>query len=305
MGQDSIAPDADPATSSSRLEAARDIVAAGRRADLRTTGRSFWSDVAWSFVFINQPSNAITFVFVWLLYVAAESCSVVTGFSPLLSRFGCLALVFWLALTGWIYSFLLNCIVDVACGEDDLPTLRFTEGLLDDMVYPLFKFVGAWFVVLLPALIYTMVALGCAPAQLRADIRAAGSAGELFDVLGPWAPPLVALAGLAVFFWPITVLVVAMSRLADVFRIDLILRTVGRTFLPYLATCLLVGVAFGLEVGALRALSRPAGGGTTGANVALIVVLANGAIAYFDVVAMRIIGLYYRHFSNRFAWSWE
>ena len=35
------------------------------------------------------------------------------------------------------------------------------------------------------------------------------------------------------------------------------------------------------------------------------VVLWSLILAYGSVVVMRVIGLYYRHFRHRFAWSWE
>ena len=33
-------------------------------------------------------------------------------------------------------------------------------------------------------------------------------------------------------------------------------------------------------------------------------VLATGVGLYFEIVALRAIGLYYHHYKDRFAWSW-
>ena len=32
--------------------------------------------------------------------------------------------------------------------------------------------------------------------------------------------------------------------------------------------------------------------------------IGTGIAVYFEIVAMQVIGLYYHHFKDRFAWSW-
>jgi len=41
------------------------------------------------------------------------------------------------------------------------------------------------------------------------------------------------------------------------------------------------------------------------AGVSMRFVISIGVTVYFDIVLMRLIGLYYHHFKDRFAWSWE
>ena len=42
-------------------------------------------------------------------------------------------------------------------------------------------------------------------------------------------------------------------------------------------------------------------GAVSGGIASLLVV---GISLYFEIVAMRVIGLYYHHFKHRFAWDW-
>ena len=195
------------------VEEADALVAAGRISDTRPAGRTFWSDVGWSFLFITQPGNLVTFAFVWLMYMGTG----LVLFAP------CVGLFAWFILTGWILSFLLNCTIETASGEDDLPSLRFTEGVWDDIVLPIIKFVGTSIVLAAPAFIYLFIALGLASQGLLSAFQTATRPGDLLSTAGAIAVPFFFLAATGIFLWPITILVVAMSRLADAFRIDLIL----------------------------------------------------------------------------------
>ena len=56
-------------------------------------------------------------------------------------------------------------------------------------------------------------------------------------------------------------------------------------------------------VGVLSKAPPSLGGLLTGTF--MLTVLLTGIGVYFDIVLMRLIGLYYHHFKHRFAWSWE
>ena len=106
----------------------------------------------------------------------------------------------------------------------------------------------------------------------------------------------------AVLAWPMVLLVVAVGGFAGLGRVDLILATIARTFLPYVAVCLLVGATAGLNTysdGLVAATLGRRGGWIVASCVAAMMK------AYFGVASMRIVGLYYHHFKHRFAWSWE
>ena len=97
-------------------------------------------------------------------------------------------------------------------------------------------------------------------------------------------------------------LVTAIGGLFACLRIDLIAVTIGRSFIPYLAVCLLFGATVGLKWYADELAGRITGGGVQGFWVTAV--LTGLLQAYFSIVSMRIVGLYYHHFKERFAWSW-
>jgi hypothetical protein len=256
--------------------------------------------VGWSFLFIAQPNNIIMFGFIWMLFIIRE----VIGAIALVS---CLQTVASFILTGWIYAYYLNCIKEMASGEDDLPKLTLTEGILDDIIIPFFQYIGTWVVLMLPAVVY-LVAVGvAAKAGLVLSLLTLDAAG-FSAIAGTVLVPFLILVGIGIFLWPIVILAVALGGMTSVYRIDLILATVFRTFLPYLATFLLVAAAFVAQVAVNAAIASGGTGTMTArlsANKLVLMLLGLGATAYFSIATMRIIGVYYRHFKHRFAWSWE
>jgi predicted Zn finger-like uncharacterized protein len=292
------AEDFSPDASRAAAEDAEYYVRAGREEDIRPAARSFWGDVGWSFLFIAQPNNIVIFAFIWIFFILRE---LVQFAGP------CLGGIASLILTGWILSFYLNCIKEMAGGEDDLPKIGLTEGILDDIVIPICQYVGTWLVLMLPAIAYLVVAGTMAGPGIVLSLLTLNITG-ISDIAGTVLGPFLILVGIGVFLWPIMILVVTLGGLSSVYRIDLILATVFRTFLPYLATCILVAAAFAAQVAVNAAI---ASGGVSkmtallSANKLILMLLGLGATAYFSVATMRIIGLYYRHFKHRFAWSWE
>ena len=163
------------------------------------------------------------------------------------------------------------------------------QGFIDDIVKPAFKFFGAAVLAYLPAALFV-----------------------LFTIAGVSLPPVlfpIALV-LGVFFWPMIMLMFAFGSLETLGRVDLIIGTLLRTLLPYLATwlmLLLVGcmvmatylvellARFGLDV----AFFDFSG---TGLAVKVTVTIVE---TYLTIVAMRFIGLYYLHFKHRFTFKME
>jgi predicted Zn finger-like uncharacterized protein len=287
----------DPAASDPRvLEEAEEMVRAGRVSDRRAPGRGFWADVGWNFLFVTTPGNAITFLILWAMLGARE----IVIFAP------CVGLLAYIILTGYVWSFLLNCVSEAASGEDDLPALRFTEGVWEDIILPILKFSGVSLLLAVPPMTYLFFALrlqsqGLANAlpTIFSPISSVGGSGVAVVV------PFFLLCAASLLLWPIAILVVAIGGMTDLFRLDLIVRTVIRTFVPYLTIFLLVAAAFGMKVGIALLMDRASGAGSIQVDSLVVGILALGVQIYFDIVTMRIIGLYYRHFKDRFAWSWE
>jgi predicted Zn finger-like uncharacterized protein len=296
LDSDAVSPEVDR----SAAEDAEYYVRTGREEDLRPGTRSFWGDVVWSFLFITQPNNIIMFGFIWIIFLIRE----VVGIIGLV---GCLRVVIDLILTGWIYAYYLNCIKEMASGEDDLPKLTLTDGWLDDIIIPFFQYIGTWAVLMLPAVIYVIAVGVAAKGGLLLALLTLNGTG-FTAIAGAVLVPLLILVGLGLFLWPIVILAVALGGLTTVYRVDLILATVFRTLLPYLATFLLVVAASVAQVVVNVAIASGGASNTTtllSANKVVLMLLGLGATAYFNLATMRIVGLYYRHFKHRFAWTWE
>ncbi len=242
----------------------------------------FWADVGWSFLLFVDPGNLFTVIILAFAYAITPLLAVACLAGIRLAIFGLLGLA---VVYGWICSFYFGVISAAAAGEDGLPRIGATDGVLDDIIRPLCGFIGATFVAASPV-------IACAIVARVYDWP--------FDFAAPGPLQLVSM-GAAMMAWPIVLLVVALGGFDSLLRPDLLLTTIGQTFAPYLAVCLLVGATVVLHAyssALVRAMLGPQG--SLLATFALTPLLQ----AYFGVVSMRIIGLYYHHFKNRFAWSW-
>ncbi len=166
---------------------------------------------------------------------------------------------------------------------------------MDDLIYPLFQWIGSWVVVYIPACVYLLLAcLGGNVDPFEALRMVSGGIERVFHQASGQPPVFSILVCGGAFLWPMIVLCIALGGFQTVYRLDLIVSTIIRTFPVYILTVLLMfGAAF-LQ----RTLIVSAAG------VSMRLVISVGVTVYFDIVLMRLIGLYYHHFKDRFAWSW-
>jgi len=253
-----------------------------QRAGPHVRRRGFWSDVGRSFVFFTDTDNLFSF----LIVVVVNFLIAVSEVMAYLGAFALGVIVGAWILRCWLFAFLINTITEVARGEDTLPSVSVSD-VWEDLVRPAWLFVASMVLVEVPAIVLLVV---------RHDTTA---------IHVPWIP---GLAGL--FCWPAVVLMVAIG---DGFRAlwpHLVLRTILSAFGAYVAVwCLLIlawlpiFVPILANAGYLPAWSVFSGGGG-GARIAAGLV---GCVAesYTMIVSMRLIGLYYRHFKDRFPWRAE
>ena len=115
---------------------------------------------------------------------------------------------------------------------------------------------------------------------------------------------------LGMFFWPIIILCVALGGFDFINHPGLILSTIVKTFPAYLFTVIMV---FGVDwlghalTGAVD--TRLAPGDVEDVSIRLgssilVSFFVTGITVYFEIVTMKLIGLYYHHFKDRFAWDW-
>jgi len=219
----------------------------------------------------------------------------------------CLGLPGIFIIQFWFMAFCMNAVLDGAAGEEDLNQPSITS-FVEDVIVPGFKFILTLLIVRLPVVIYLIVTMwpgGIGSGEVMA-IMGALFTGP-FEAIGEeaWSGELSVLGGLylaGAFFWPMVLLVVAIGNVPALVRIDLILKTIVKSFPAYLCTVVLVYISLLLPVvymAAGLALTEPSLSGTL-----VLLFLAQGVEVYATIMAMRVTGLYYHHFKHRFAWSW-
>ncbi len=232
---------------------------------------SFLNAVGAAFIFFRSPGNATTLFTIAL--------------TPLLV--GLIPFYGWLIgliVMLYVYAFFMSTIAETARGEDELPTI-WLHNLIDDLLMPFLHFVGSLVCVLIPA--------GAAAAlmwYLTGSIR--------WDVT-------VALGVMGMLFWPVVVLGVSIGNGFSGLWPHTILRTAASAPLAYAVVCAAVLVAFGLTL----LPEAPFMAGTMSRfsqehpfTLEVLLAILN---TYAAIVAMKVVGLFYRHYKDRFPWAAE
>ncbi len=196
-------------------------------------GLGFGSDVLWTFLFPASPGNLIAFVAIWIgLAIVAP----VLSFIPLLG----------FVVEGWYSAFRFGVLRSATAGEEDLPDVNFTNDIFEDFLRPMFQWIASWLVILLPAFAYLIYAvsqgtidgfeaIGLAFGGLDTMLSGSTSGLMTFDIL----------IYVGLFLWPMVALCIALGGLPSLYRMDLILLTIGKTFPMYSITLvMLYGAVF-------------------------------------------------------------
>ncbi len=248
---------------------------------IQSPTRSFWGDALTAFVYpVRGAGNGVTFAIIAFIYLMKIPLSFVCCLINLLGTF---------FIEGWLAAVYLSVLRDTASGSAELPGIKMEEGVLEDILKPFLKYLGAFACAFLPAAAYViLMSLGALPTSLHSGLN------------------LMLLAAAAVFFWPVFLMLFSFNALDMIIRVDLIFTTVYRTLLPYISLWLML-----LLVGFIKFLpilpilvaraglniplpALPQFGGLIGEGVFSLVDL------YLSLVSMRLIGLYYLHFKKRF-----
>lgn len=251
--------------------------------------RGFWADAfrAFAYPFISA-NNGIVFGMI----VITDSLRVLIGSASWLVPCLIVTLAVFIGVVcirGWIAAVMLSIIQDTAAGSDDLPGIKIQDGVMEDVIKPLLKYIGAGACALLPASIYLILMTGGAlPNSFSSGLN------------------VVLLIGAGIFVWPIILMLFAFDAENNIIRIDLIATTIFRTFVPYLCLWLMLMLASFGTIATLAAwLLLRAGTSVSLPQLPQIPGLAgaliyNIASLYLSIVSMRLIGLYYLHFKKRF-----
>ena len=236
--------------------------------------RSFGADVAAAFVFIRDKDNLIAWLAIGACYAVG---SLATQFGAYL---GCLGFVISVIVYGFLFSFCFAVILESASGSDKLPAIIFDD-LAEDVVKPLLRFVGTWLYVLAPA-----VGLAITKQSLGSPIR-------------PEIIIAVVLAG--VFFWPATVLSVAIGQGFSGLAPQLVIKTALAAPGSYVIVWLSLVAAWALTSLPYMSFITDAWPGIR----PVLWIAVPFVSLYTMIVSMHVIGLYYRHHKDRFPWKAE
>ncbi|MHC4482346.1 MAG: hypothetical protein ACYSW4_02235 [Planctomycetota bacterium] len=225
-----------------------------------------------------DPENVTSLVF-----VAAVVC-----FKFFLARaICCCGHITFFIVWGWLFGFYLNIIYESAFGIDKLPEIYLGTGItfLWYIVKPFLIFSLTMAAVLLPFFI---------------TLSLLHNRGLTYDNI--WQPGiglhsiLQILFVLGLFVFPVAVLTVAVGRDVTLLRPDYLFAPIRRAFIPYLTAVVLL-VAFGViemqtsQYDSQLPLTITAGRLTLNLLVQIIA-----------IIAMRSIGLFYRHYNCHFSW---
>jgi len=245
--------------------------------------RGFWLDAALSFTIHFRGAGPFLFGFVVLMLIINGILGYAGGFG-LAGR---------IIVSGWICSYLLSIVQETCSGSDELPVFSLTEGMWEEVIRPLLLFIGGSVLVFAPLLVWWLLLL---------------SVGSVLGGLGDLLISVVLLAG-GLFLWPMTLLTLAIHGFSmNVLRYDKQLVTIFRAFPAYLAIGLMLAVVAGGTVGSFTATSTIAtslGIKDFATSLLFLIFGTSVFLSYFSLAAMRIIGLFYRHYKRHFVWIAE
>jgi hypothetical protein len=183
---------------------------------------------------------------------------------------------------GWLLGFYLNIIYETAYDIDNLPEIYLGTSItfIWYVIKPLAVFLFTMVVVQLPFII--------ALAILQSPDLAAEDSWRAEIILQ-------VLFAFGLFLFPAAILTMAVGRDFTLLRPDYVLTPIVRAFRPYLVVAGLLIAAGVLEMQTQQYTGQdvPAAAGHLLLNLAAQVVV---------IIAMRSIGLFYRHYSCYFAW---
>ncbi len=181
---------------------------------------------------------------------------------------------------GAVFLYAYEVIVYTAGGEDDMPAFWDIEDFRAEMFSAVVSLAATIGVLLIPSFV-TLITMLMLSAHEDTIVKA-----------------LAITAGVSMLLFPVTILAVALGGVSVLGRFDLIVRTVIAAPIAYLAVLLTVAIAGLISAGLVYVIA-------TGPGASAIAIFGGAGLllAYFSVVCARQIGLFYRHFSDRFPWT--
>jgi hypothetical protein len=198
----------------------------------------------------------------------------------------CCAYIIYFVGWGWLFGFYLNIIYETAFGIDKLPEIYIGTSItfLWYVIKPFLIFFVTMVVVQIPFII--ALALLADKGVTHENMWEAHTGPHLLL-------QVLFISGL--FLFPMAILTVAVGNSFTLLRPDYILTPIFKASLPYLVVVALLVAASVLEMQTVQ-YDHSAFGVTAG-RLAL-----NLAVQLIAIIAMRSIGLFYRHYSCHLRW---
>jgi len=184
--------------------------------------------------------------------------------------------VLHVAAWGFLFWYYMEMIYTTAYEQDKLPDVIVGgfSGLLGRIVKSVYIFIIILVVVELPYLIAALIS-----SWMGAE----------------WPVLLQILMFAGLFLFPVAILSAAVGKDLTLLRPDYFLITIVRAFKPYLLTAILLGTAAALQLQASQYSGQSAAAATG-------YLLLNLAVQVIALIAMRSIGLFFRHYSSVLPW---
>lgn len=226
-------------------------------------------------VFVNLQ-NATTLVF-----IVAVVC-----FKFFLGRACCLNYLSAVVIWGWLFGFYLNVIYRTAIDDDILPEIYLGTSItfVWHIIEPFFIFLYTLFLVEFPFILALSVA------------RHHGvTLGNLWSGSSTLHVLLQALFAGGLFLFPAAILTTAVGKDLTLLRPDYLLIPMARAFVPYVTAALLLASPCLLQTHTTQYTGA-------GAVTTIMHLSINLAVQVLALIAMRAIGLFYRHYGCYFKW---
>jgi hypothetical protein len=242
---------------------------------------------SWKLFFDPQNVTSLAFVVAVVCFKFFLATTFCIDYILLWVVYYILSAVVW----GWLLAFYLNIIYETAFEIDQLPQIPLSAS----------DFLGAtalvWYIIK-PFLIflYTMLIVQLPFIIALALLEDKGLTYENMWQARTGLPMLLqALSVFGLFLFPMAILTTAVGKDLTLLRPDYLVVPILKAFMPYLTVVALLVAACLLET-----QTKQFKGSTfaiTVGNLAL-----NLAVQLIAIIAMRSIGLFYRHYSCRFRW---
>jgi len=227
-----------------------------------------------------SPRNLVSMVFICAA-VCFKFFTAHVDYSFTMNEFRVLlpiGLLVRLTVWGCLFWYYLEIVSAVVLDQDELPDIDidgFAE-FLGNALKSVFTFFMALLIVMLPTVAFLSLGIGSSN-SITAQI----------------------LAFLGLFFFPMIILTVGVNQNMEMmWRIDTMIKPVIRAFWPYLFTVLLL-----LLVWFLQMKTRIWGDITPAGKLHIALhIAAQMGIQVLAIVAMRTMGLFYRHYACYFSW---